>query len=181
MTRIVRDRTALLPDRSLPRGAAWRLPLAIGAAFSMTGKFVTATLTARYGERLTYHCDSGGAAITIGGQNILVLAEPDAVSEIAASTTTLADVAALGECSYGVLIYDAEGGTVLMAIQGNLTWTAPLGLPGGTSISATAPVQVSIGDATPTTVTVAGVGEDGASAYLYIGYASSNVGAGFSL
>jgi hypothetical protein len=179
-TRIVRDRTALLPDRSLPRGAAWRLPLEIGAAFSMTGKFVVATLTARYGERLTFQCDSDGSAITVTGQDILVLAEPDAVSEIAASTTTLADVATLGECSYGVLIYDAEGGTVLMAIQGNLTWTAPLGLLGGTSATATAPIEVSIGDATPTTVTVSGTGENGANAYVYIGYASDDLGTGYS-
>lgn len=181
MIRPVIDRTAVLTDRTLPRGSAWRLPLTIGDGFSLTGKVIVATLQAKNDPaRLAYVCRSDGDEMTVDGQTIAVYADPAAISEETDSTTTLADVSALGMCVYWLDIWDTDELEVLMRVQGALEFTSGPNAPLNPTGTASA-VTVSISDATATTVTVTGTGADGASAFIYIAYASDDAGADFTL
>jgi hypothetical protein len=139
-----------------------------------------ATLRSRYAApaRIEYVARSDGDEITVSGQNITINADSAAISEAEDSTTTLADVAALGVCFYWVDIWDTGETEVLMRIQGVLEFTD--GASEITPTGSASAVTVNISDATATTVTVSGTGADGVSAYLYIGYASDDDGTGYS-
>jgi hypothetical protein len=106
--------------------------------------------------------DNDETLVTVTDQTVTVTVPLDTVSQIEASETTLADLAALGSSAWSLTAYGVED-AFLWRLQEPVDFVDNFDLPADGTASIGSPITIRLGDASTFTVTILGNTEGGGS------------------